>query len=157
MINEWPDIENFIKSVKEFLYGHTYLKSKKSLKSYLALIPLIYFHYHYPNKSASVKHVDNYLLRTLLAGSFGGSPDALIDNGMNHISEKKDFYCSGRSLRISKRELLKQSYFKKNDSHLIFNIWYQNVNYNPAYLGNELQIDHIFPTNLLKKVKPSNT
>jgi uncharacterized protein with ParB-like and HNH nuclease domain len=165
MISEWVRIEKSIKDVKDFLYGQTYLRSKKALKSYLTLIPLIYFNFHYPNQWPLVKNISNYVLRTLLAGSFGGSPDILIDNCIKHINETNDFVTrkiftvielSGRSLQISEQDLLNQSYSKKNDLHLIFNIWYQNANYNPSYQGNELQIDHIFPTSKLKEVKIQN-
>ena len=109
-----------------------------------------------------MKNIDHYILRTLLAGSFGGSPDGLIDNCIRYINETRDFVnrkiftvieSSGRSLKISEQDLLSQCYSKKNDLHLIFNIWYQNINYNPSYSGNELQIDHIFPTSKLKEIK----
>ncbi|MCZ6803303.1 MAG: DUF262 domain-containing protein [Proteobacteria bacterium] len=167
IINEWDKIENSIKSVKDFLYGQTYLRSKKALKSYLTLIPIIYFHYHNKNKWDSLKNLDHYILKTLLAGSFGGSPDSLIDNCISDIKESKEFSnkrifsvirSSGRSLEISKNELLKQNYSKSNDLHLLFNMWYKNINYNPSYSGNELSIDHIFPTSILRKIKlESNT
>jgi len=162
MINEWDQIERSIKEVKDFLYGQTYLRSGKSLKSYLTLIPLIYFHFHYRNKWSSVKNIEHYVLKTLLAGSFGGSPDSLIDNCIKHINDSKEFVnrkiftvieSSGRSLKISEDDLLNQNYSKKNDLHLIFNMWYQNANYNPSYEGNQLQIDHIFPTCKLKGIK----
>lgn len=165
MMNEWDNIENSIRAVKDFLYGHTYLRSKKALKSYLALIPVIYFHYHNKNKWDSVKNLDHYIFKTLLAGSFGGSPDGLIDNCITEIRSSKEFInkkmfnvirSSGRSLEISKDELLKQSYSKRNDLHLLFNMWYKNVNYNPSYSGNELSIDHIFPTSVLRKIKLEN-
>lgn len=165
MIDRWGDIENSIKTVKDYLYGQTYLRSKKAFKSYLALIPIIYFHYHYKNKWNSAKHLDSYILKTLLASSFGGSPDSLIDNCIYEINETKNFINkrifnvirgAGRSLEISKRDLLNQNYSKRNDLHLLFNIWYKDINYNPSYSGNELNIDHIFPTSILRTIKLEN-
>ena len=165
MIRRWADIENSIKSVKDFLYGQTYLRSKKALKSYLTLIPLIYFHYHYKSQWDSLRHLDNYILKTLLAGSFGGSPDGLIDNCIKEIKESGDFntkkifnviLSSGRSLEISKEDLLNQNYSKRNDLHLLFNLWYKDMNYCPSYSGNELNIDHIFPTSILREIKFDN-
>ncbi len=162
MMSEWTNIENSIRTVKDFLYGSTYLRSKKALKSYLTLIPVIYFHYHNKDKWDSLKNLDSYILKTLLAGSFGGSPDSLIDNCITEIKTEKEFVnkkifnvirSSGRSLEISKDDLLTQSYSKRNDLHLLFNMWYKNVNYNPSYSGNELSIDHIFPTSILRKIK----
>lgn len=32
-------------------------------------------------------------------------------------------------------------------------MWYKNANYNPSYSGNELCIDHVFPTSILKTIK----
>lgn len=161
--NQWKNIENSIKIVKDFLYGQTYLRSKKALRSYLALIPIIYFHYHCKDKWQNMKHLDTYILKTLLAGSFGGSPDGLIDNCIKEIKDKKEFnnakmfnviQNSGRSLKISRDELLRQNYGKRNDLHLIFNLWYKEISgFNPSYSGNELQIDHIFPDALLKEIK----
>ena len=160
MMNEWDRMEDSIRAVKDFLYGNTYLRSEKSLKSYLTLIPVIYFRYHYADKWNDVRHLNNYILRTLLAGSFGGSPDSLIDSCIKEINEREDFNTAkmfnviqrnGRSLQISKDELLGQNYGKRNDLHLIFNIWYKEIDFTPSYSGNELEIDHIFPTKLLKK------
>ena len=165
IINKWENIESSIKCVKDFLYGQTYLRSKKALKSYLTLIPLIYFHYHYKDKWVGLKRIESYILKTLLAGSFGGSPDSLIDNCINEIKKTKDFNnkkifniirSSGRSLEISKDDLLKQDYSKRNDLHLLFNMWYKDINYSPSYSGNELNIDHIFPTSILRKIKLDN-
>lgn len=162
MMSEWKNIENSIRTVKDFLYGNTYLRSKKAFKSYLALIPIIYFHYHNKDKWDSLKNLDQYILKTLLAGSFGGSPDGLIDNCINEIKSNKEFVNrkiftvirnSGRSLKISKDDLLNQNYSKRNDLHLLFNLWYKNINYNPSYSENELSIDHIFPTSVLRKIK----
>ena len=161
--DKWGKIETSIKIVKDFLYGSTYLRSKKALRSYLTLIPVIYYHYHYPDQWSNIKNLDSYILKTLLAGSFGGSPDSLIDSCIKEIIERNNFdnakiftviQNNGRNLRISKEDLLKQTYDKRNDLHLIFNIWYREIdNFNPAYSGNELQIDHIFPTSLLKSVR----
>ena len=165
IIDKWNEIQDAIKCIKDFLYGQTYLRSGKALRSYLALIPLIYFYYHHKDKWSSLKHIDSYLLKTLLAGSFGGSPDSLIDNCINEIKQSKEFSNkkifnvirrSGRTLEISKDNLLRQNYSKRNDLHLIFNIWYKDINYNPSYLGNELNIDHIFPTSMLRKIKLSS-
>ena len=165
IIDNWGKIAGSIEYVKDFLYESTYIRSKKALRSYLTLIPLIYFHYHYSNQWASSKGIGDYITKTLLASSFGGNPDMLIDNCIREIKISKDFVkkrvfsviqSSGRSLDISRKNLLSQNYSKKNDLHLIFNLWYKNINYYPSYQGNELNIDHIFPTSYLTKEKDPN-
>jgi hypothetical protein len=37
--------------------------------------------------------------------------------------------------------------------HLLFNIWYRDFNYTPAYDSNMPQIDHVFPQSRLRTVK----
>jgi len=167
IIEKWIEIENSVKYVKDFLYKDTYLRSKEAFKSYLPLIPLIYFYYYYKNNWLST-HSDsyvNYILRTLLSGAFSGSPDGLIDACIKEINYSNNFINNkifnvirnnGRNLEISKKDLLKQNYTKKNDLYLIFNVWYKNVNFNPSYSGNELNIDHIFPQSRLQRIKLEN-
>ena len=50
IIDNWDKISDAIKDVKDYLYGKTFIKSDKALPSYLGLIPLIYFRYHFKNK-----------------------------------------------------------------------------------------------------------
>ena len=41
--------------------------------------------------------------------------------------------------------------------HLLFNLWYREFNYTPAFENNLPQVDHIFPQSVLRKVKTENT
>lgn len=162
IIKKWSEIESSIQCIKDFLHGNTYLRSKHALKSYLPLIPIIYFHYHYTTQWYDVKYLNHYILKTLLAGAFSGNPDSLIDNCITTINNTKSFnnkdifntiLKSGRNLEISKDDLLQQNYSKRNDLHLIFNLWYKDTHYHPSYSANTLNIDHIFPTSIMRKVK----
>lgn len=163
IIDNWTNISSAIKDVKDYIYGKTFLKTDKTLPSYLTLIPVIYFRYHFPNEWKNVKHLDTYLLRTLLSGAFSGSPDGLIDKCTRKISENKKFdineifgiiRADGRNLEISNDTLLNIHYTSK-EIHLLFNYWY-GFNYQPAFTNNEPQIDHIFPQSVLKKIKDEN-
>jgi Protein of unknown function (DUF1524) len=40
--------------------------------------------------------------------------------------------------------------------HLLFNLWYRDFNYTPAYENNLPQVDHVFPQKLLRRVKVEN-
>lgn len=162
--NKWDDIANAIKDVKDFLYGKTYLRSDKALTSYLGLIPVIYFRYHFKNKWANVKMLDEYILRTLLTGAFSGSPDTVIDRCIDTVRKEQDFKVdelfdairrSGRNLQIDDETILDLSYGSKN-IHLIFNLWYKDFSYHPAFVNNQPQVDHIFPQSALKTVKKVN-
>lgn len=162
--DKWDDIANAIKDVKDFLYGKTYLRSDKALTSYLGLIPVIYFRYHFKKQWNSVKKLDEYILRTLLTGAFSGSPDTVIDRCIDAIKKSKDFNVddlfdairrSGRNLQIDEDTILELSYGSKN-IHLIFNLWYKDFSYHPAFENNQPQVDHIFPQSALKTIKNVN-
>jgi len=149
--------------VKDFIYSNTFLRNHKTLPSYLTLIPLIYFRYHFNDKWNVTKGIDRYLIRTLIAGAFSGSPDSLIDKCTRNISEHKEFNVldifniiknDGRNLNVSKNILLGIHYDSK-EIHMLFNYWY-GFNYEPSYPNNQPQIDHIFPQSKLREIKVMN-
>lgn len=164
IISKWPDLSEAIRAVRDLLVSQTYIRSDKAMPSYLVLIPLIYFRYHYPEQFAANTSLAQYLLRVLVTGVFGGSPDNLIDKIVRNIQDKKEFVlqevfgvirADGRSLEITPDVIFEQSYGSRA-IHLFFNLWYRDFNYSPAYDGNGPQVDHIFPQSLLKTVKDIN-
>lgn len=164
IIERWDAIQEAIKDVADFLYGKTFIRSHRAMPSYLGLIPIIFFRYRYPKKWGDAKNIDTYVLRTLLAGAFSGTPDNLIDKCTRHIAETGEFdyrelfgiiRADGRSLDMTREMVLDLSYGSK-EIHLLFNLWYKDFNYHPAYEDSLPQVDHIFPQSLLKKVKLPN-
>ena len=164
IIEKWDEICAALRDVKDYLYSKTYLRCDKAVPSYLGFIPIIYFRYHYPAKWASITNLDAYILRTLITGAFSGQPDNLIDKCVREINETKTFdikqlfgviRADGRNLEVTEAVVLGQYYGSKN-VHLIFNIWYKDFNYVPAYDNNLPQVDHIFPQAILKSVKIPN-
>jgi hypothetical protein len=161
IINKWAELGNSIKAVKDFLTSNTSIRNDKAIPSYLALIPIIYFHYHFPEKFRKNTQLKKYILDTLISGVFSGSPDALIDKIVKNIKESEDFKLGevfkiiedgGRSLKISKETIFKEGY-KSSGIHLLFNILYTNFNYAPSSDSNRPHVDHIFPQVLLKEQK----
>ena len=161
---KWRAISDAIKAVKDFLAGKTFLRSDQALPSYLSLIPLVYFRYHFPGKWEEAQNLDTYLLRSLITGAFSGTPDNLIDKCTRHIAKTGNFdvrqifgiiRADGRNLEITPDTILGQYYGSKN-IHLIFNLWYKDFNYTPAYRHSLPQVDHIFPQSLLRSVKDLN-
>lgn len=161
---EWADIAAATKDVLDYLRGKTYIQCDKALPSYLVLIPLIYLRFH--NKSAwkSAKGLDQYILRTSLAGAFSGNPDRLIDALVNNIKEKSGFETNEifgvirgqqRSLELTEDRFWTMGY-GSDAIHLLFNLWYKDFNYTPAYENNVAQIDHIFPQSQLRNVRIRN-
>ena len=160
----WLSIGNSIRDVLDFVRGKTFIKCDKAIPSYLALIPLIYARYHFPEAWKTACDVDSYLLRTLLTGAFSGTSDQLIDDCVSKLRELKAFDVKelfgvmrmrGRSLELTQERLWQMGY-NSETIHLLFNLWYRDFNYTPAYNSNFPQIDHIFPQSLLRKVKKAN-
>lgn len=161
--DNWDSIAKSIKDVKDFVKGKTFIQCDKVLPSYLTLIPLIYFRYHYAIKWSAAKNMNEYLIRTMLVGAFSGNPDSLIDKAVKKIKEDEDFLVQNiygiirddnRSLELTKENLLGISYTDRR-IHLLFNLWY-TFNYTPSYSENQPQLDHIFPQSALKTVKDIN-
>lgn len=168
IVSNWDAIATAIKAVRDFVVSKTYIRSDRALPSYQALIPLIYFRYHFPQKfTHKCNHgadLQEYLLRSLMTGVFSGSPDNLIDKLVRNIKDNQDFVLTeafdvvradNRSLEISPDVIFNQ-YYGSRTIHLFFNLWYADFNYTPALDANGPQIDHIFPQSLLKTVKTVN-
>lgn len=161
--DNWEKLGDSIKFVRDTLVSKTFIRSSQALTSYNALIPLIYYHYHFPNQLGNVRPIRDYLLRVLITGAFSGRPDSLIDKITNDIDKRKGFdkraifrLCEedGRSLKIYADDLYWMGYGSKQ-IHTLFNHWY-DFDYRPSFDGHLPQVDHIFPQALLKSVKTEN-
>lgn len=161
----WIKIADALRYVKDFIYGKTFLKTDKTLPSYVSLIPLIYSRFHFPhtwNKALESDLVD-YLIKVNLTGVFGGVSDSFTDALVSTVKNNKGFVKSeifgeirskGKSMELTKDNLLGYHYSSK-EIHLLFNLWY-GFNYQPAWNQNKPQIDHIFPQSALKGIKIPN-
>lgn len=164
IIENWESIQSAIRDVRDFVHGKTFIRTDRAIPSYLGLIPLIYLRYHFPNEWRQARDVDAYVLRTLLTGAFSGTPDTVIDRLARHFAERQAFDLrevygvirdEGRSLEVSRDSILGLAYGSK-EIHLIFNLWYKQFNYQPAYSGSLPQVDHIFPQSLLRSIRVEN-
>lgn len=153
MESKWDDIAKAIQDVLDFVRGKTYLQCDKALPSYLVLIPLVYFRYHFPEAWKTAKDVDSYILRCSLARAFGGNPDNLLDVLSKKLADEKAFSLDdifgvirsqGRSLELTEDRFWQMGY-GSDTIHLLFNLWYRDFNQTPAYDNNLPQVDHIFP------------
>jgi len=161
---EWDGISDAIKEVFDFVREKTFIRCDKALPSQLVLIPLIYLCYRYPDKWKVAHSLDSYLLRFSLTGAFSGTSDSLIDSIVNIINKLKGFNIDevfdvarsqGRSLQLTEDRFWQMGY-GSDTIHLLFNLWYRDFNYTPAYENNLPQVDHIFPQSLLREVKVEN-
>lgn len=163
-ITEWKVLSEAIKAVRDFLFSKTSLKTDKAVPSYIALIPLVYFRYKFPDKWATSVGKETYILRTMLTGAFSGTPDNLLDRCIKAIDKAENFVVDdlfqivrddGRSLEVTEGSILGIRYGKPL-SHLIFNLWYRDFDYHPALEDNLPQQDHIFPQWVLRAEKIPN-
>ena len=161
---KWEAISKAIRDVVDFVRGKTFIRCDKAMPSNLVLIPLIYVRYHYPQAWQQAKELDRFLLRTLIAGAFSGTPDQLIDDLVNKIKQLKCFDANelfevirskGRSLELTEDRFWNMGYGSAT-IHLLFNLWYREFNYVPAYENNMPQVDHVFPQSVLKNEKVLN-
>lgn len=162
--SQWDEIAKATMDVLDFVRGKTFIRCDKALPSYLVLIPLIYVRYHLPEVWKQAKDVDSYLLRSSLAGAFGGTPDQLIDDLVKKLKDLGKFDVTevfgvirskNRSLELTEGRFWNMGY-GSDTIHLLFNLSYRGFNYTPAYESNFPQVDHIFPQSLLRKVKQAN-
>jgi hypothetical protein len=164
-VEKWPQLSAAIKAVRDLLYGRTFLRSDKAVPSYLSLIPLIYFRYRYPAQWSDAVGREDYVLRTMLSGAFSGTPDNMIDRCVKGIDQRGGFDArelfqiirdDGRALEVTSETILGTRYGKPL-SHLIFNLWYRDFDYQPALQDNLPQQDHLFPQSLLRDVREVST
>jgi hypothetical protein len=162
--NGWDEISTAIQDVLDFVRGKTFVQCHRALPTYLVLIPLIYFRHHFPKAWRQATGMDSYVLRSALTGAFGGNPDAMLDALVSQIAKLQRFdidevfnviRSQGRSLELTEDRLWQMGY-GSNTIHLLFNLWYRDFNYTPAYENNLPQVDHIFPQSQLKAVKVVN-
>lgn len=160
----WDRISDSIQDVLDYVRGKTYIQCDKALPSYLVLIPLVYVRYHFPDAWRSARGVDQYILRSSLAGAFSGVPDVLIDALTRALAERQAFDLDeafgvirtrGRSLELTEERFWQMGYGSDN-IHVLFNLWYRDFNHTPAYENNLPQIDHIFPQSALRGVRTVN-
>ena len=160
----WKALSESISAVVDFIRSKTYIQCDKALPSYLALIPLIYVRHHFPKAWASATQVETFLVRTLLAGAFGGQSDRILDALVKRFKELERFDAQegfaiirgqNRSLEITRDRLFQMGYSSKT-IHLIFNLWYPTFSHVPAYDNNLPQIDHVFAQSRLKEIKVIN-
>ena len=162
--DKWDKIADSISDVLDFVRGKTFIRCDKALPTYLVLIPLIHLRYNVPATWRRAQDVDQYLLRSSLAGAFGGTPDQLIDDLVREINRAEEFdlkeafgiiRSQNRSLELTEDRLWNMGY-GSDTIHLLFNLWYRDFNYTPAYENNLPQVDHIFPQSVLRRVKTTN-
>jgi hypothetical protein len=157
---KWQEITKALKDVLDFVRGKTFIRCDKALPSYLVLIPLVYSRYHFSENWKTAQGIDSYLLRALISGAFSGTPDQLIDDCVGKIKEQKGFLnhlfdavrSKGRSLELTEDRFWQMGY-GSDSVHLLFNLWYREFNYTPAYENSLPQVDHIFPQSALRKIK----
>lgn len=164
--NNWSGLKDSIRAVIDFLKGNTFINSSAVMPGFNPIIPLIYFHFHYPSawQQSAKSELAMWLLRCFLASTFSGSADSILDGVVALIKKKADFDIAdvngeiesrGRNTKITEAALY-NNYYGGDKIFLIFNLIYRNANFQPLYANNRPSEDHIFPQSLLKEQKKLN-
>ena len=162
--SQWNRITEAIQDVLDYVRGKTFIRCDKALPTYLVLIPLVHVRFHYQDAWRRARDMDKYLLRCSLAGAYGGVPDTLLDGLVRKIDKLKGFSVKElfgvirsqrRSLELTEDRLWSLGY-RSGTIHLLFNLWYREFNYTPAFSNNLPQVDHIFPQSKLSEIKVIN-
>jgi hypothetical protein len=160
----WDELSAAMRDVLDFVRGSTFIQSDKALPTNLVLIPLIYVRFRFPVAWKVAKGRDEYLLRASLGGVFGGASDSMLDALSAKLEQLQGFDLDevfgvirnqNRNLMLTEDRLWGMGY-GSDGVHLLFNLWYRQFSYTPAYENNLPQVDHVFPQSLLRKVKTLN-
>lgn len=167
-------LEPAIKLMKDLLVSRFQLSHGKLITSYNALIPIIYFNYHFDKKGIGEEsnkltlsiqlYMREWLLTCMLTGVFGGQSDSILNKSKKALEEsgKLDYYPKDElykkineakpalTLKVTEEIISKASY-NSVESHLILSLLYKNtVNLSPLLDDNKPQQDHIFSKDELK-------
>lgn len=173
----WDEIEKAIQLCTDFL-NEIYLTSDKTISSYNALIPIIYWIYKSEKKGFGaeqncisdyeINKIRTWLTKALLSGIFGGQSDTILYKCKEVISSSQSNSFPGveieskinsetkKSMRLDEEFLDKISY-NSRDSHFVLSIIYKgNINFTPKMKGNIPEQDHIFSQGELKSANISD-
>ncbi len=150
------------------LLKNFYITDKKLLTSYNAVIPIIYWNlkkgkkYNERDDLEERRLIRVWLVKALLSGVFGGHTDTVLYKCKEAIDastsalfpaqeiQKNIETMKNRRMEIDENKIDKFSYGKK-ESHLFLSICYQNaINFQPSFIGNLPEQDHIFSKKELK-------
>jgi hypothetical protein len=115
--------------------------------------------YRHPQSWATAEGRDSYLLRSSLTGAFSGTPDQLIDDLVKEIERVGGFNLNemfgvirskNRSLELTEDRFWNMGY-GSDHIHLLFNIWYREFNYTPAYENSQ---ESNFPKACFRRAMP---
>lgn len=164
----FDDIGNCIKDVKDFVYEKAMLRNDDALGAYIPLIPLIYLRYINKKEFYRLenKGLAKWIIKVIFTGIFNGTSDSFMDECIKEIESSRTisfdrfndiFINKNKTLDITEKNILLASYGNNQNNrrklYLLFNLWYSNFNFKPSFKGNEPNIDHIFPQSLLKSIK----
>lgn len=162
--NGWNNISKSISWTVDFLRENS-ITSKDALPSNNAIIPIIY----YANtKECKIDEKEKHIIfvwlcLALLNRHFSGNPDNLIDKCTGLIDNNKESFPKSkieefvqadmkRTVELKPEILDKKTKSATMSKRLILNLLYHKravLDFQPLYLGNKPEIEHMFPQSLL--------
>ncbi len=160
--SEWLKIASAIKDVVDFLPIRTPIGNSKALASKNSLLPLIAFRFANPSswKSEDSQNIaSQYLIRTIICGTFSGAKDDLLDELASLLTKEKEINLAhllgkisakGRSVTIDKVQLLSMQY-KNNKMMLVMKLLHPEMRFIASNKNNLPTIDHLFSKKILRQ------
>jgi hypothetical protein len=170
MVVQWRNLSDSFAAIRDFVQENTYMQDAKALPSELLLIPFIYLRFKYPTQWRKLvsteegkSEVAKFMARLSLAGTFAGAKDNLIDALVNEVDDAKgqlDIKAMEAAIQRNNQPIaatearVEKAVYGSGTVRLVFSALYPSpAVYKPAYVGNSVSIDHIFPqTQLSQKV-----
>jgi uncharacterized protein with ParB-like and HNH nuclease domain len=168
----WKKFTKSVKLVADLIKDNFYLTNNKLISSYNAIIPLIYWVFENNIKGIgkgknfidddTIVNMRTWLIKALLSGVFGGMSDTILikckesidDNIPNFKAEeieKKIKKETKKDMEITSDDLDKIKY-NDSTSYLVLSIIYKfSINFQPHFIGNIPEQDHLFSQDELSK------
>ena len=162
MVAQWKNLSDSFASIRDFVQENTYMQDAKALPSELLLIPFIYLRFKYPaqwrklvSTEESKAELATFMARLSLAGTFAGAKDNLIDALVKEVDDANgqlDIKAMEAAIQRNNQPIaatevrVAKAVYGSGTVRLVFSALYPSpAVYKPAYVGNSVSIDHIFP------------
>lgn len=170
----WITFGKSVKFVVDLIHDYFHLTNSKLISSYNAIIPLIYWVYingikgidegkKYFLSKEEINKMRVWFIKSLISGAFGGQSDSILMKCKEAIDGNPvTFNAIGIETKIksdTKRRMdIEESVIDKikyNDktSYLVLSIIYKmSINFQPKFIGNIPEQDHLFSKDELKSI-----
>jgi hypothetical protein len=156
----WNDFEKTFQSLRDFVVNDLKLYGDKIIRSYNSLVPLFDYLYHnHGPDSLTIQRMRGYFFKSQLFNWYRAQTDVVInglhkftghqcDNGFP-LEEIVSYFSERKSITVLTSDHLRESRLRFIVLNILYVEKFGNNPFDVRYMGNEPQIDHIFPKSML--------